>query len=159
MVTEEYIKRTLRILGVSTTVCGYSYIAYGVSLALEDGSCLGYITKGLYVDIARKFETSAGCVERDIRTAAEAIWRNGDRKLLAAICGGTPPAKRPANSKLFEMLRGYFANIGDTETATEPNFWCDRLGDECQRLKALLEETMKLRDENQKLKDMMGIRE
>lgn len=156
MATEEYIKKTLRMLGVKTSNCGYSYIAHGVVLTLGDESYLEHITKGLYVDIARQFRTSPGCVERDIRTAVESIWRTEDRELLAKICGGTPGMRRPPNGKFFEMMHGYFSNAPcmdwDAVPGTQhPDYWCGKVDGECARIKAMFEEMGKL-------KEMLGIR-
>lgn len=85
---EEEIKKVLRRFGVQASSRGYSYIAYGISLISEDVSGLEYITKGLYMDIAYRFNTSAACVERDIRSAVEDIWKTEDSDLLTEICGG-----------------------------------------------------------------------
>lgn len=151
--TEQGVRETLRRLGVNTSTQGYSYIAYGVALALEDSGCLRHITKGLYVDIARRFGTSASCVERDIRTAAEAIWRTEDRGLLEEICGGEPPTRRPENRELFRMLHGYFTRLPDSGAGWQPG-WCSQTGEECQKLRALQEQVERLREENRQLKGM-----
>lgn len=154
--TEQGVKETLRRLGVNTSTQGYSYIAYGVALALEDSGCLRHITKGLYVDIARRFGTSASCVERDIRTAAEAIWRTEDRGLLGEICGGEPTARRPANRELFWMLHGYFTRLPESggNAAERQASWCSRTGSGCPELKALRKEAERLEEENRRLKGM-----
>lgn len=156
--TEQGVKETLRRLGVNTSTQGYSYIAYGVALALEDSGCLRHITKGLYVDIARRFGTSASCVERDIRTAAEAIWRTEDRGLLGEICGGEPTARRPANRELFRMLHGYFTRLPDSggNVTERQSSWCSRTGSGCPELKALREEAERLREENRRLRSIAG---
>lgn len=152
--TEQGVKEILRRLGVNTSTQGYSYIAYGAALALEDSGCLRYITKGLYVDIARRFGTSVPCVERDIRTAVEAIWRTEDRGLLGEICGGKPSDRRPANRKFFQMLHVYFTRLPDSTAGGQSGFWCSRTGSGCPELKALQEEAGRLREENRQLRSM-----
>lgn len=160
MLTEDKIKQTLRTLGVKTSNCGYSYITYGILLTLKDKSYMEYITKSLYVDIAHQFNTSAECVERDIRTVLESIWENGDKELLAEICGVSYDAKRPSNKKFFEVMYEYFTEVlcqneGMISDASHPDFWCSKLDKECLQVKALHEETEKLRTENMQLRDML----
>lgn len=150
MEDEREIRELLRRLGVGVHSCGYSYIAYGVALTLRDGSYLEHVTKGLYVDIAHRFGTSAGCVERDIRTAVGAAWRTEDRALLSEVCGGEPPEKRPANREFFRMLHGYFTGIQDSRPGGCPY---GVQGDGCPRLMALQDEIGRLREENRRLEE------
>lgn len=154
--TEQRVKETLRRLGVNTSTQGYGYIAYGVALSLKDSGCLEHVTKGLYVDIARHFGTSVSCVERDIRTAVEAVWRSEDKGLLEEICGGSLPGRRPANRDFFRMLHGYFKRLPDIGgNATERQAsWCSRTGSECPELKALQGQLDSLKEENRQLKGM-----
>ena len=157
MADEKEIKEVLRRLGMGTSSCGYSYIAYGMTLALRDESCMEHITKELYVDIAHRFGTSVGCVERDIRTAVETVWRTEDRELLTELCGGTPAAKRPTNKEFFRMLYGYFTKLpdGSWDGIMKPpvGFWCSRNGRECPQLKTLQDEIGRLMEENRRLKE------
>lgn len=151
--TEQRVKETLRRLGVGTSTQGYGYIAYGVALSLKDSGCLEHVTKGLYVDIARHFGTSPSCVERDIRTAVESVWRSEDRGLLEEICGGRASGERPANRDFFRMLHGYFRRIPDSGAGGQTS-WCSRTSSECPELKALQGQLDSLKEENRQLKGM-----
>lgn len=155
MPTEEEIRNTLRRLGVKTSNRGYSYISYGISLTLQDKSYLEYVTKGLYVDIARNFNTSGSCVERDIRTTVKAIWETEDTDLLMEICNGTTP-KRPPNKKFFAMMHDYFTRVPKVSNdmscqELHADFFCDDLGKQCPKFKDLCEELTRLREENRRL--------
>lgn len=154
MPTEEEIKNTLRRLGVKTSNRGYSYISYGIWLTLKDKSYLEYVTKSLYVDIARNFHTSGSCVERDIRTTVEAIWETEDTELLMEICNGVSTTKRPANKKFFAMMHDYFSRISCKEPPAD--LFCDDLGKQCPKFKDLCEELTKLKEENKRLTAMLS---
>ena len=79
---EKEISNLLRRLGVNNSYVGFRYTIYGVIRTVHDPTLLAYISKGLYVDIAVHYQTSIGCVERNIRTLINTIWLHGDRKLL-----------------------------------------------------------------------------
>lgn len=72
----------LRRLGVNNSYKGFNYTAFGVSRAIQDPELLTYISKGLYAEIACRFQTTTECVERNIRTVIKTIWEHGDRKLM-----------------------------------------------------------------------------
>ncbi|MFB8735129.1 sporulation initiation factor Spo0A C-terminal domain-containing protein [Bacillus sp. SL00103] len=53
---------------------GYLYLREAISMVYNDIELLGSITKVLYPDIAKKFNTTASRVERAIRHAIEVAW-------------------------------------------------------------------------------------
>ena len=61
------IDYVIRTLGVGATYRGYRYLSYGIELCLTDEEYLLAISKQLYPEIARKYKTTVGSVERDIR--------------------------------------------------------------------------------------------
>ena len=77
----------LRRLCVNNSYKGFHYTAYGVSQVIRDPELLTCISKGLYIEIASRFQTSIGCVERDIRTVVKTIWEHGDKMLLYEVFG------------------------------------------------------------------------
>lgn len=107
---EKDIQRVLRRLGANGTYRGFNYTVYGIKLSMEDRERLLYVTKGLYLDIAEQYQTSWKCVERDIRTIVDVIWRTGDHELLREINGGRLDEK-PKNVKFLEMLTEYMLEI------------------------------------------------
>ena len=96
----------LRHLGVNNSYKGFRYTVYGASHAAQDPELLTYISKGLYVVIACEFQTSVGCVERDIRTVVSTIWEHGDRALLAEIFG-VRLEQKPHNGAFVDALANY----------------------------------------------------
>ena len=70
------IDYVIRTLGVGATYRGYRYLSYGIELCLTDEEYLLAISKQLYPEIARKYKTTVGSVERDslIVSQMEIIW-------------------------------------------------------------------------------------
>jgi len=75
-------------------------------LAIHDSELLTYISKGLYVEIASRFQTSIGCVERDIRTVIKTIWEHGDKILLYEVFG-FEIAQKPRNGTFIDAVAYY----------------------------------------------------
>lgn len=96
-------------LGVNATYQGFDHIVYGVSLGARETERLERITKELYPEIAKQYNTSWKCVERDIRTVVEVIWNYGNRELLIEIYG-EPLEKRPKNAKFLKRLVRYLTD-------------------------------------------------
>lgn len=96
----------LRRLGVNNSYVGFRYTLYGVSCIAQDPSLLIYISKGLYVEIAAHYQTSIGCVERNIRTIINTIWIHGNRELLNEIFNFNLEQK-PRNGAFIDALAHY----------------------------------------------------
>ena len=109
---DTYEKETellLRKLGVKGCYAGYSQIVFGVKLVIENPLSLTHICKGLYVDIAIHFHTTPCCIERNIRTVRNLIWKKADRNLLKDIFGDTDEI--PGNAEFMDDLAFYVWNI------------------------------------------------
>lgn len=103
-------KNILHQLGVSKRYIGYDYIIYGIELISEDESLMGDITKVLYIDIAKEYNTTYFCVERNIRYVIEKIWSNiGDDNLvlLSSIFCDRYTNEKPSTKVFFELLYDY----------------------------------------------------
>ena len=96
----------LRRLGVNNSYVGFRYTLYGVSCIVQDPSLLIYISKGIYVEIAAHYQTSIGCVERNIRTIINTIWIHGNRELLNEIFNFNLEQK-PRNGAFIDALAHY----------------------------------------------------
>lgn len=73
--TEDFLQR----FGVGGDYKGFYFCSYSMELVAEDPNNLLFVTKNIYPEVAREYHTTCKCVERDIRTVAEAVWRNGGR--------------------------------------------------------------------------------
>lgn len=147
------IKSVLRRLGVKTSNQGYQYTAYGIFLVLKNKDSLAYITKSLYIDIAIEFHTSWKCVERNIRTIVDSIWKTDNVELLTQICNGNP-ISRPANKEFFNLMCQYFEKRSLEESScketTHPGL-CPQTGTNCQQLETLQQKILSLQKEVQDL--------
>lgn len=64
--------RLLRLLGVSGKLSGFYYAVYMLEQVQQKPDHVLLITKRLYKQTAQHFETTSGCVERNLRTLVRA---------------------------------------------------------------------------------------
>lgn len=102
-------EQLLRQLGVNGTYVGFDYVIYGIDMTVTNPSLTTYVCKGLYVEIAAHFHTTINCAERNIRTIINAIWNNGNKRLLNKIFGINLKAK-PKNAAFIDALARYIKN-------------------------------------------------
>lgn len=103
----EAAETTLRLLGLNSSYKGFDYLIYGIELVLETPDILTYVCKGLYLETAIKFGTTVGCAERNIRTAREAVWKNGSETLRIQIFGERYRYLSPNNAQFVDALAHY----------------------------------------------------
>lgn len=101
------IDYVIRTLGVGATYRGYRYLSYGIELCLTDEEYLLAISKQLYPEIARKYKTTVGSVERDIRTVIRVCWENGYDQLQSYSF--RPLHIRPTAGEFFDILVAYLS--------------------------------------------------
>lgn len=97
------IAARLRQLGFPSNYVGFPYLACAISLVQTEPEYLYQVFKCLYPAVATAFQTSAACVERDIRTLLCAYWRSGGQPLLQAI-SPRPLTARPTVSELLSLI-------------------------------------------------------
>lgn len=97
------ITKILHDLGVPSHIKGYQYIKEGIMLIYENPSMIGGITKELYPEIAKKYNTTVSRVERAIRHAIEVSWNRGDWDLMDEIFGHSVDVDKakPTNSEFI----------------------------------------------------------
>lgn len=121
-------KSVLHQLGIGKSYSGYSYILYAIDLIEQDENALNGITKRLYIDIAKRFQTSHTCIERNIRKVIEVIWKqsHSNKTLILKIFGSNFLTTKPSNKEFLELLYEYINThnvltaIFDTEQITCP---------------------------------------
>lgn len=102
----------LRRLGVSETYRGFRYAAYAAALCALSQDRLLLVTKRLYPDIAKRFDTSWSCVERDLRTVITVAW-NRNPSLLAKLARCTLDTKPPCAQFIAALAYGLCFNLAD----------------------------------------------
>ena len=84
---ERLIVAVFKEVGVPPHLIGYKYAVYAVQLCISNPEYLRELTKGLYVDIAEKFDTTPSRVERAIRHSIEVMFYHGNMDNIVAAFG------------------------------------------------------------------------
>ena len=97
------ITKILHELGIPSHIKGYQYIREGISIIYERPETIGGITKELYPELAKKFDTTVSRVERAIRHAIEVSWNRGNWNLMEEIFGHSVDIDKakPTNSEFI----------------------------------------------------------
>jgi len=97
-------------IGIPAHVKGYQYIRDAIMMVVKDVSLLGAVTKELYPDIAKKYDSAPSRVERGIRHAIELAWERGQTDTLRQIFGYSMNVDRqkPTNSEFIALLSDKF---------------------------------------------------
>ena len=97
-------------LGIPSHLKGYNYLTLAVNLVYNDPTLIHSVTTGLYRIIADAYNTTASCVERNMRTALKAAIDSGKPILfdnyfasILTASNGIPP--RGFIAALSEKLR------------------------------------------------------
>jgi two-component system response regulator (stage 0 sporulation protein A) len=100
------ITKTLHELGVPSHIKGYQYIREGITLVYKRPDIAGGITKELYPEIAKKFNSTVSRVERAIRHAIEVSWNRGNWDLMEDIFGHSVDIDKakPTNSEFIVTI-------------------------------------------------------
>ncbi|MBM7598012.1 two-component system response regulator (stage 0 sporulation protein A) [Virgibacillus halotolerans] len=103
---EANITNIIHEIGVPAHIKGYMYLREAITMVYNDIELLGSITKVLYPDIAKKFNTTASRVERAIRHAIEVAWSRGNIDSISALFGYTISISKakPTNSEFIAMV-------------------------------------------------------
>jgi len=103
---ESEITAIIHEIGVPAHIKGYMYLREAITMVYNDIELLGSITKVLYPDIAKTFNTTASRVERAIRHAIEVAWSRGNIDSIVALFGYTINISKakPTNSEFIAMV-------------------------------------------------------
>lgn len=101
---EDIITRYLHNFGVPASVKGYKYLRSAILLAINDEESLEHVTKNIYPEIAKQYNSTATRVERAIRHSIESAWKRGRPEYLNSIFGNTILDTKPTNSEFIATL-------------------------------------------------------
>ena len=101
---EKIIVNILDSFGVNRSYTGHGYVVYGLLLIIEDPERLEFITKSLYLDIAKHYRTNWSCVEKNIRTIANCVWDSRNTELLETIFNKSNRDKIPTNKEFLKCM-------------------------------------------------------
>lgn len=111
------IDMLLRHLGADLHYIGYRYTEYALLLMKEDEQCIHSVTKWLYPEIARRYQTTCHAVERNIRTLSLVAWRS--EPCLLQTMAGHALDKRPTSSQFLAILFAYLSKPGIEASTAE----------------------------------------
>lgn len=100
------ITNIIHEIGVPAHIKGYLYLREAITMVYNNLELLGSITKILYPDIAKKYNTTASRVERAIRHAIEVAWSRGNIDSINKMFGYTISTHKakPTNSEFIAMV-------------------------------------------------------
>lgn len=99
------IHELLNALGITANYTGFCYVTLAVDLAMEDMERLSLVTKRLYPAVARHYNTTASCVERNIRTVVRVAWTQNPDLLKKLSKGGN--RDKPTSAQFISILTVY----------------------------------------------------
>lgn len=100
------ITNILHELGVPSHIKGYQYIRESIMIVYDRPEIIGGITKELYPEVAKKYDTTVSRVERAIRHAIEVSWNRGNWELMEEIFGHSVDIDKakPTNSEFIVTI-------------------------------------------------------
>lgn len=103
---EQYVTNVIHEIGVPAHIKGYQYLRDAILLCVNDMELLNSITKVLYPEIAKKYETTPSRVERALRHAIEVAWSRGKMDTIYALFGYTinHGKGKPTNSEFIALI-------------------------------------------------------
>jgi two-component system response regulator (stage 0 sporulation protein A) len=103
---ETMVTNIIHEIGVPAHIKGYQYLREAIIIAVGDMDVINAITKVLYPQVAKTFQTTPSRVERAIRHAIEVAWDRGDLDTLQRFFGYTVSNTKgkPTNSEFIALI-------------------------------------------------------
>ena len=103
---EAMVTGIIHEIGVPAHIKGYQYLREAIIIATQDMDVINAITKVLYPQVAKTFQTTPSRVERAIRHAIEVAWDRGDLDTLQRFFGYTVSNTKgkPTNSEFIALI-------------------------------------------------------
>lgn len=113
--TEKYVDIEVEIteilheIGIPAHLKGYQYLREAIMMTYEDIEVLFGITKRVYPEIAKKYQTTPSRAERSIRHAIQVSWERGNIEKNYEIFGYTinEGKGKPTNAEFIAMITDY----------------------------------------------------
>ena len=103
---ETMVTSIIHEIGVPAHIKGYQYLREAIIIAVNDMDVINAITKVLYPQVAKTFQTTPSRVERAIRHAIEVAWDRGDLETLQRFFGYTVSNTKgkPTKSEFIALI-------------------------------------------------------
>ncbi len=119
---ESAVTAIIHDIGVPAHIKGYQYLRKAILVAVADMDVINQVTKVLYPQVAKEYNTTASRVERAIRHAIEVAWDRGDLETLQHYFGYTVSniKGKPTNSEFIAMIadRMRLQQLAQSESTT-----------------------------------------
>ncbi len=92
----------LHRLGVTENYTGFSHTAYAVRLCVNQPERLLLVTKLVYPEVAKRYQTNWKAVERNLRTVGRRIWER--RRAQLEQLAGEALLRKPGTAYLLAIL-------------------------------------------------------
>ena len=106
---ERTISDLMLELGIPAHLRGYQFLRSAIGMCVEDMELVGSVTKLLYPDLAKMYQTTDQKIERAIRNAIEVSWERGNSELFEELFGycNSIEYSRPTNSEYIAATADY----------------------------------------------------
>lgn len=103
---EEEVTEIIHDVGVPAHIKGYQYLREAIIMSVIDMDMLNSVTKVLYPEVAKKYQTTPSRVERAIRHAIEVAWSRGRVETIEEMFGYTVSVGKgkPTNSEFIALI-------------------------------------------------------
>lgn len=103
---ETEVTSVIHEIGVPAHIKGYQYLRDAIIMVINDMDILNSITKQLYPNIAKQYNTTPSRVERAIRHAIEVAWSRGKMDTIDKLFGYTVNngKGKPTNSEFIALI-------------------------------------------------------
>ena len=119
MVCEE-IGELLEQLGLDRKEKGFERLSYAIAVTAKEFERAGSVTKLLYPDLAKHFQTTPEKIERSLRHLIEKSWEKGEKTRFEELFGYHRDNSeiRPTNSEYIAILADWIRS-GSYENGLE----------------------------------------
>ena len=103
---QRQVTAVIHEVGVPAHIKGYQYVREAIIIAVQDIEVINAVTKVLYPEVAKRYNTTPSRVERAVRHAIEVAWDRGDLETLQSYFGYTVSNTKgkPTNSEFIAMI-------------------------------------------------------
>ena len=100
------VTEILHQIGVPAHIKGYHYLRDSILMAVEDPEIINAVTKQLYPNVAKQYNTTSSRVERAIRHAIEVAWTRGRIENINQLFGFQVYTKndKPTNGEFIALV-------------------------------------------------------
>lgn len=120
MIVCEEIRELLEQLGLSRKEKGFERLSYAIAVTVQEFERAGSVTKLLYPDLAKHFQTTPEKIERSLRHLIEKSWEKGEKTRFEELFGyhRDNSEVRPTNSEYIAILADWIRS-GSYENGLE----------------------------------------